>query len=154
MSVRCGDRRASLSAIGAGAIALLGATLMTGGAAVAQSGDPVIALELNDAAANAKACRLSFVIANKQTIDIDDMALELVLFDKDGRVERFVVVRSGKVPAAKNRVRQFDIAETACADIGRVLLNDVKECKGDGLTPPLCSDRIQASSRAAIGFEN
>lgn len=123
-------------------------------AANAQEEAPAIALELNDAAANATACRLSFVVANRQPVALDDMALELVLFDKDGRVERFVVVRSGKVPAGKDRVRQFDIPETACGDIGRVLLNDVKECAGAELTPAICADRINASSRSTIGFDN
>lgn len=113
-----------------------------------------ITLELNDVAANGGACRLSFVIANEQTASIDDMALELVLFDKDGRVKRFVVVRSGKVPAGRSRVRQFDIPATTCEGIGRVLINDVKECAGDGLTPTTCADRITVSSRTAIGLAN
>ena len=130
------------------------ALLAAAPAANAQEGAPAIALELNDAAANATACRLSFVVANRQPVALDDMALELVLFDKDGRVERFVVVRSGKVPAGKDRVRQFDIPETACADIGRVLLNDIKECAGAELTPAICADRIKASSRSVIGFDN
>jgi hypothetical protein len=122
--------------------------------AFAQGAAAGIKIELNGSDANAKACRLSFVVTNEQTAAIDDMALELVLFDKAGRVDRFVVVRTAKIPAGKNRVRQFDIPETACADIGRVLLNDVKECKGEGRTPALCADAIAVSTRAAIAFEN
>ncbi|MCX5497563.1 hypothetical protein OSH11_22890 [Kaistia dalseonensis] len=131
-------------------ILLIGLT--AGASAEAQA--PAIKIELNGAEANAKACRLSFVITNDQPATIDDMALELVLFDKTGRVDRFVVVRTAKIPAGKNRVRQFDIPETGCGDIGRVLLNDIKDCKGDGFTPAVCADRISASTRADIGFDN
>lgn len=153
MSIEIGSRFSRWRARATGSLIAIGA-LVAALPAYGETAGDAIALELNDASANAKACRLSFVIANEQAAAIDDMALELVLFDKAGRVERFVVVRSGKVPAGKDRVRQFDIPETACGDIGRVLLNDVKECAGNGLTPPLCSDRIKAVSRTAIGFEN
>jgi hypothetical protein len=122
--------------------------------AMAQAPAPSIGIELNGAEANAKACRLSFVITNKQPTAIDDMALELVLFDKAGRVDRFVVVRSGKVPTGKARVRQFDMPETDCGALARVLLNDVKECSGAGLTPALCADRLTVSTLAGIAFEN
>ncbi|MBN8999443.1 MAG: hypothetical protein J0H54_08600 [Rhizobiales bacterium] len=134
------------------AIALLLAG--TAAPAGAQAAGGTIALELNDAGANAGACRLSFVIANSQKAAIDDMALELVLFDPDGRVERFVVVRSGKVPAGRSRVRQFDIPATSCDGIARVLINDVKECAGEGLTPAACGDRIEVGSRTKIRLDN
>lgn len=113
-----------------------------------------IAIELNGAEANGPACRLSFVVANGLAQSIDDMALELVLFDKDGRVDRFVVVRTAKVPAGKSRVRQFDIPETACPSIARILVNDVKECAGAGLDPSGCADSIAVATRADIRFEN
>ena len=117
-------------------------------------GAGAIAIELNGAEANGPACRLSFVVANGLAQSIDDMALELVLFDGDGRVDRFVVVRPAKVPAGKSRVRQFDIPDTPCPSIARILVNDVKECAGAGLDPSGCADSISVATRADIKFEN
>jgi hypothetical protein len=135
---------------------LMGAALLATGAATAQAQDAPssIAIELNGAEANDKACRLSFVVANGLEQGIDDLALELVLFDKDGRVDRFVVVRTAKVPAGKSRVRQFDIPATTCPAIARILVNDIKECAVTGLDPNGCAERITVATRSDIKFEN
>lgn len=150
MAVLSGSKRAGL--LGAAGAALV---LMTAASvAQAQEASRAIAIELNGAEANDKACRLSFVFDNGLATGIDDMALELVLFEKDGRVNRFVVVRSAKVPAGKSRVRQFDIPGTECPSIARILVNDVKECKGAELTPAACADSIKVSTRSDIKFDN
>jgi hypothetical protein len=88
------------------------------------------------------------------SIELNDMALELVLFEQDGRVNRFVVVRTAKVPTGKSRVRQFDIPDTACPSIARILINDVKECTGAGLTPGSCAESIKVATRTDMRFEN
>lgn len=132
------------------------AALLATGTATTQAQDAPrsIAIELNGAEANDKACRLSFVVANGLEQNIDDLALELVLFDKDGRVDRFVVVRTAKVPAGKSRVRQFDIPATTCPSIARILVNDVKECAVGDLDTNGCAERISVATRADIKFEN
>jgi hypothetical protein len=151
MSVSSGRKRSGLIQSVA-CVAWLAAGTTT---VLAQDAPPrSIAIELNGAEANDKACRLSFVVANGLEQSIDDMALELVLFDKDGRVDRFVVVRTAKVPAGKSRVRQFDIPETPCPSIARILVNDVKECVGSGLNPATCADSIKVATRSDIQFEN
>ncbi|MET4632262.1 hypothetical protein ABIE08_000175 [Kaistia defluvii] len=148
MAVLSGSKRVGMQ-LGA-ALVLMTATSF----AEAQQAPKAIAIELNGAEANAKACRLSFVIDNRLSAGIDDMALELVLFEQDGRVNRFAVVRTAKVPAGKSRVRQFDIPETACPSIARILVNDVKECSGAGLTPGACAESIQVSTRTDMRFDN
>ncbi|MCX5520101.1 hypothetical protein OSH10_16795 [Kaistia defluvii] len=148
MAVLSGGKRVGVQ-LGA-ALALMAATSV----AEAQPAPPSLSIELNGAEANAKACRLSFVIDNRLSTGIDDMALELVLFEQDGRVNRFVVVRTAKVPAGKSRVRQFDIPETSCPSIARILVNDVKECSGAGLTPGSCAESIQVATRTDMRFDN
>jgi hypothetical protein len=130
------------------------ALLATASMAQAQEAPRQIAIELNGAEETSQACRLSFVIANGLEQGIDDMALELVLFDKDGRVDRFVVARTGKVPAGKSRVRQFDMSGVTCPAIARILVNDVKECTVPGLDTAGCADAITVASRSDIRFEN
>jgi hypothetical protein len=151
MAVSSGGKRAGLlrGATGA-ALVLMAAT----SAAQAQDAPRTVSIELNGAEANNKACRLSFVIDNGLDANIDDMALELVLFEQDGRVNRFVVVRTAKVPTGKSRVRQFDIPDTACPSIARILINDVKECTGAGLTPGSCAESIKVATRTDMRFEN
>lgn len=150
MAVSNGSKRASLLGAAGAALVLMTATSI----AEAQDATRSIAIELNGAEANNKACRLSFVVDNGLTTNIDDLALELVLFEKDGRVNRFVVVRTAKVPAGKSRVRQFDIPETECPSIARILVNDVKECKGADLSPAACADSIKVATRSEIKFDN
>jgi hypothetical protein len=145
------DRKRSGLVQSVACVALIAAGTTT---ALAEGAPRPISIELNGAEANGKACRLSFVVANGLEQSIDDMALELVLFDKEGRVDRFVVVRTAKVPAGKSRVRQFDIPETTCPSIARILVNDVKECAGAGLTPAACAESIQVATRSDIKFEN
>ena len=150
MAVSNGSKRAGLLSAAGAALVLT----TTASIADAQDAPHAIAIELNGAEANNRACRLSFVIDNTLTANIDDLALELVLFEKDGRVNRFVVVRTAKVPAGKSRVRQFDIPDTECASIARILVNDVKECKGAELTPAACADAIKVATRSEIKFDN
>ncbi|WP_156911966.1 hypothetical protein [Kaistia adipata] len=158
MSVSSGRARSGLIQ------SLTCAALLATGASAARAQDAAeaasapgagrIAIELNGAEANGPACRLSFVVANGLAQSIDDMALELVLFDRDGRVDRFVIVRTAKIPAGKSRVRRFDMPETACPSIARILVNDVKECAGAGLDPSGCADSIDVTTRTDIRFEN
>lgn len=151
MAVLSGDKCARLARGATGAALLL---LAASAVAEAQQASPDIAIELNGAEANGKACRISLVLQNGLPTTIDDMALELVLFEQDGRVNRFVVVRSAKLPAGKSRVRQFDIPETTCPSIARILVNDVKECSGPGLTPGSCADSIKVTTRTEMRFDN
>ncbi|MEJ0097766.1 MAG: hypothetical protein WDM84_07360 [Bauldia sp.] len=81
------------------------------------------------------------------------MALELVLLDWNGMTERFILVRAGEIPAGRMRVRQFDIANMDCDNLGGVLLNDIDDCSGDGLTPGACLDRVAVSSLVSAKFE-
>ncbi|WEK52497.1 MAG: hypothetical protein P0Y66_11225 [Candidatus Kaistia colombiensis] len=151
MAVSSGNRQAGrLGSLAAATLVLMAAA----SAAAAQDAPRAIAIELNGAEPNGKACQLSFVIDNGLTTTINDMALELVLFEKDGRVGRFVVVRTGKVPASKSRVRQFGVPDTACTSIARILVNDVKECAGAGLVPTLCADSLKVSTRTDIRFDD
>jgi hypothetical protein len=80
------------------------------------------------------------------------MALELVLLDWNGMTERFILVRTGEVPAGRTRIRQFDIANLECDDLGGILLNDIDDCSGDGLTPDVCLDRVSVSSLVSAPF--
>lgn len=120
----------------------------------AKEGGGEIALEFNRLEAAGEGCRLSFVFRNGLAGTIEAMALELVLFDPEGRVAGLIAIDAGRLPAGKMRVRQFDVAGTACSGIGRVLVNDVTACEGGGLAPATCLGAMKVSSRAGVELVN
>jgi hypothetical protein len=113
-------------------------------AAPAAANEP-IRLELN-ALENAESrCRVSFVIENKAQAALDNLRLELAVFNRDGIVQRRVSADMGPVRAAKTVVKSFTI-DGGCEEIGAILVNDVTACApGDANA---CLDRLALSSRA------
>jgi len=109
-----------------------------------------ISFQLNSAAGVKDACRFNFVFRNGVSMPIKDLVLELVVFDDEDLVDRFVLVKSGSLPRGKTRVRQFDFADLACDKVSRLLVNEVKVCEGDGLEPELCLSRLETKGSKSI----
>jgi hypothetical protein len=49
-------------------------------------------------------------------------------------------------------VLQFDLAGTQCDGIGRVLVNDVAACAGQGVDKPACSASLATANKTDIAF--
>lgn len=98
----------------------------------------------------AGACRLTFVVRNNMTQEIGQIVFETVLFKRDGQVATLTLFDFGTLPAGRPRVRQFDLADLACDDIGQVLINGIGTCEGDGLTPASCLDALRLKSETDI----
>jgi hypothetical protein len=105
--------------------------------ALAQDSDaPRLSVELNRIDPLDGTCRLTFLAENALGVDLDTLALETVLIDRDGRVERLTLFDFGALPDGVPRVRQFDIPGLDCARLGRVLINGVAECaRAEGCAP-------------------
>ncbi len=116
------------------------------------AGDPLpeaqIGLELNALEQTGGGCRLTFVMRNGLSADIEALGLEIALFADDGAVAGIVALDAGALPAGKTRVRRFVAPESSCAQISRVLINDVTRCSGAELSPAACLSHLAASSRA------
>lgn len=117
-----------------------------------ESKNKQLQVELNNAQPNASACRLSFVFTNLMGQKIEELSLETVLFDPKGSVIRFLVLKSRPLISGKVRVQQYEIKDIRCDQLGKVLLNDMKVCKGAGLSPALCLENAKISSRTSIPF--
>ena len=87
-----------------------------------------------------------FVATNSTDNSIEEMSLETVLFDATGTVDRFALFDFKALPKGKTRVRQFDLPDTQCSDIGRVLINGAASCVGQSLTGTECIDRLELKS--------
>ncbi len=109
-----------------------------------------ISFQLNSAAGVKDACRFNFVFHNGVSAPIKDLVLELVVFDRQNLVDRFVLVKSGSLPKGKTRVRQFDFAGLACDKVAKLLVNEVKVCDGGGLEPEACLARLEISGSKSI----
>jgi hypothetical protein len=118
-------------------------------AAPAAAAEGSIEVELNRLQQSEKACRMSLVFTNRLPVRLDNLELETVLFDADGRAGRFLVLKSQPLIPGKVRVSQYDLGETRCEDIGSILVNDVISCDGEGLTPAACLAALRLSSREA-----
>jgi hypothetical protein len=114
-----------------------------------------IAVELNDLQPGDKGgCRAVFVLKNDIGKALDKVTLRVVTFDGKGKANLFLSLDVGALPADKTRVLRFDLGDkTTCADVGRMVLDDVTACDGGDMTPPACLAAISLSSRAPVPFD-
>lgn len=109
-----------------------------------------IGIELNNAQQLESACRLSFLVTNATGTALESLSLQVVIFGSDERVRQVLSLSAGAMPDSKQRVRQFDLPDTRCADIGRILLNEYSACEGSQMTPAACLAATRVSSRTQI----
>lgn len=134
---------------------LFALAIVAGAGAPAHAQDaaaPALRLELNALEASDKGCRMAFVVQNGLDKNIAKAAYEIALFNKQGLVDRLMVLDFQDLPANKTKVRRFDLTETDCSDIGRVLINDASSCEGDGIEPGDCIGLLTTSTRGDVEF--
>jgi hypothetical protein len=122
------------------------------GPALAQTAEPAPALnlELNAAEPSERGCRLTFVVTNRLGGDLARAAFELALFNREGVVDRLTVLDFRDMPEGKTRVSRFDLAGADCANISRVLVNQVTECQGKGASS--CMLNLKTETKTPIVF--
>lgn len=111
-----------------------------------------IGVELNRLQDVKDACRISLVFTNNLEKPVQELSIEIVLFNADGAVERFLVLKSNPLPEGKIRVQQFDAEGLGCKTVGKVLLNDVPACRVEGVERGACLEAIRPSSRTGVDF--
>jgi hypothetical protein len=125
----------------------IGFTVLVFGASTALAEEGTIAVELNKLEAHDKDCRAYFVIDNKNDNTYDTLKLDLVLFRPDGVIGQRFAVELAPLKAKKRTVKLFDVANTACDEVGSFLVNDVLECKVSSGEVGDCLKDISVSSR-------
>lgn len=111
-----------------------------------------LSLELNAAQPSEKGCRITFVVNNGLAATLTAASFELVLFDKSGVVDRITSLAFKDMPVGKTKVSRFDLSGVDCTKLGRVLVNSVNECTGEGIAPNACSRQLQTSTKSEIEF--
>jgi hypothetical protein len=132
------------------AIFLLAAT----GAASGQESSPAptLTLELNALQPSEKGCRLTFVVTNNLKAPLDKAAFEIALFNEAQVVDRITVLDFKDLPQGKTKVRRFDLGDTDCSKIARVLVNDATECSGTGVDPKACIRQLNPMTKSGVQF--
>lgn len=110
----------------------------------AHADDTPLRIELNRAEARDNACQLVFVTQNDSAEGLDQLVLEMVLFDRAGGVAALTLLDFQDLPAGRMRVRSFDMPGLECEGLGRVLVNATAACAPQGA--PGC-DGFGLSSR-------
>lgn len=116
-----------------------------------------ITLELNNVAdADGGACRMTFVAANHSGEGFQRTGWQVGVFDAQGIVRSILVLEFGELPDGKTKIVLFDLPGRGCADISRVVVNDVAQCLPEGgaadTQSPTCLDALTTRSRANISF--
>jgi hypothetical protein len=147
LRARFGRRRANLMGVVALACVLLGIAPASAAEQPATgAGSGGIAIELNKLEPQASQCRAYFVVTNKNTANYQELKLDLVLFRPDGVIGRRFAVDLAPLKSDKRTVKLFELADTACDDVGSFLINEVMECRADSGPVEDCLKDISVSS--------
>jgi len=132
---------------------VLFASLATPGLAGAQEVTGKIGLELNHVQPNqAGGCRLSVIASNGLDRPIEKLGLELVVFNKDGIIDRLMRLELRRMSAGKSKVQQFDLPDVPCDGLSRLHINDVVNCVPPAITGVYCPDLMELSNKTTLQF--
>lgn len=112
--------------------AAMAAALLSLAGQPASAQDQGILLELNAVrAAEDGGCRLTMVVTNGLDRGLARAAWQVAIFGRGGIVESLPVLDFGHLIAGKTKVSMFELAGRPCDGIGRIIVNDVAECRGE-----------------------
>lgn len=131
-------------------VLLVGALGAAAQEAEAPSG--ALSLELNSLRSVEQGCRVAFVLRNETGADLEALSYEIAVFDADGVLDRMLVLPFGSLAQDKTRAMQFDITESECAGIGRVLINTVAECSAAEGAAPDCLAALETTNLTEVEF--
>ena len=115
---------------------------------------PSITIELNKLEAAPNACRGYFVVDNRLPEALKELRLDIFLFDRTGVILRRVGLPFVDVRPERMKIVLFELADLACNDIGRLLVNDVLICTGaSGAAISGCGGMVSTSTRASAKFD-
>ncbi len=133
--------------------AVLAAGLVAGIATGAEAeGKSAISIELNKLEPLDGSCRAYFVVRPEGAVEYKDFKMEMLVFDTDGIIQKWLVIDAAPLRAGKTSVKLFDVSGVACEKIGSVLLNDVTDCADAGGEIAACVERVSPSSKAKATF--
>lgn len=110
----------------------------------------LLKLELNTVQDVEGACRLTFVAENQTGFQIEQAVFETVIFDTSGGVARLSLFDFRDLPTDRPRVRQFDLPDITCDNVGQALINGSNTCTVEGASSDICTSALMLSSRLPV----
>lgn len=111
-----------------------------------------LVLELNRIEPLPEACRLYLLLRNEQARGFERLTLDLVFFDRDAIIDRRFSVEAGPIAARKTTLRQLDVPDLSCEELGSLLLNAVPSCSGTSVSQGDCIALVVLKNRTDITF--
>ena len=128
------------------------ATPAAGDAAAA--GATPFAIELNKVETVENTCTAYFIVRNTTPDLLAQVNVQLFVFDTPGQIQGAFTLPFTDIRPNSEKVGVFQIAQSACTGVSRVLINDIADCQGTGGTPiAACNTMFAASSRATIPLQ-
>jgi hypothetical protein len=133
-------------------LALASSLLLCAAPLAQNAATPEFALELNALQPSEAGCRLTFLATNRLGGTLDRAAVEVALFSTSGAIDRIVTLDFKNLSEGKTKVLQFELAGLDCEDVGRMLVNDIGACEGEGLAPESCLAGLMPTAGPDITF--
>jgi hypothetical protein len=111
---------------------------------------PSLDVELNKIEDNAGRCSAAFVLKNQTGETIDQLRLDLYVFDKAGVIARHLFLDTGPLRDGKTSVASFAILDKSCTEVGRLLVSDVPVCKTHSGKEVDCVAALNLTSKASV----
>src|SRR5690606_5954743 len=97
-------------------------------------------------------CKVTFLATNNLGGLLNRAAVEMALFGSSGAIDRIVTLDFKNLTEGKTKVLQFELAGLQCADVTRVLINDIGICEGQGVAPTSCLSDLVPTARPDVSF--
>ncbi len=147
VAARPAVRAAGLALAGGLLLALLALAPLAG---PARAGEGDLGIELNKVEDGQGGCSAYFLFNNGLGATLDRFNLDIFLFDRQGVVLRQVLIDMAPLRHGKTRVAKFSLIDRPCAEIGRILVNDVTACRAEDGRELDCVTALAVTSRAGI----
>ena len=133
---------------------VLAITALAPGLTVAQepAAAKSLAIELNALQPSDNGCRVTFVVTNNLGATLDLATAEVALFNTDRAIDRIVKLDFKNLTDGKSKVLQFNVPSLDCQRVGRLLINDITACQGEGIAPDACLADLQTSAIPEVTF--
>ncbi len=131
---------------------VLGGLVLSSAAVHSQTSPPAstastgLTIELNKLEPLETSCRAYFVADNQSDKSYSTLKIDFVIFQSDGVIARRVTLELAPLKATKQSVKQFDFDGLGCDKVGRMLINEVIECKADADTVADCQGKLVVKS--------
>lgn len=107
-------------------------------------------IEINKMEQRESGCLFYLLTNNSSGRNYESLKLDMVLFDSADLIQRRIAVDMAPLKTGKTSVKLFEISDTQCETIGKVLINDVLECSDEAGPVSGCIDRISPASRIDV----